>query len=107
MRSNPDVATEDVVASFQEAVVDALLTKLKWALEYTGVETACLGGGVAMAAGEENIVPEKIENLNLEWLWRLRTDTFFRLKRLIYTASIFFYKKISNYFKKVIFEELN
>ena len=67
----------------------------------------CLGGGVAMAAGEENIVPEKIENLNLEWLWRLRTDTFFRLKRLIYTASIFFYKKISNYFKKVIFEELN
>ena len=67
----------------------------------------CLGGGVAMAAGEENIVPEKIENLNLEWLWRLRTDTFFRLKRLIYTASIFFYKKIYNYFKKVIFEELN
>ena len=47
VRSNPDVATEDVVASFQEAVVDALLTKLKWALEYTGVETACLGGGVA------------------------------------------------------------
>ncbi len=67
----------------------------------------CLGGGVAMAAGEEIVVPEKIENLNLEWLWRLRTDTFFRLKRLIYTGSIFFYKKISNYFKKVTFKELN
>ena len=47
VRSNPDVATEDVVASFQEAVVDALLTKLKWELEYTGVDTACLGGCVA------------------------------------------------------------
>ena len=47
VRSNPDVATEDVVASFQEAVVDALVTKLKWALESTGVEAACLGGGVA------------------------------------------------------------
>lgn len=67
----------------------------------------CLGGGVAMAAGEEDIVPEKIENMNLEWLWRLKTDTFFRLKRLTYTASKFFYKKITNYFKKVIFEELN
>ena len=67
----------------------------------------CLGGGVAMAAGEEIIVPQKIENLNLEWLWRLRTNTFFRMKRLIYTSSIFFYKKISNYFKKVKFEELN
>ena len=67
----------------------------------------CLGGGVAMAAGEEEIVPEKIENLNLEWLWRLRTDTFFRLKRLIYTASIFFIKKISNFFKKIVFEELD
>ncbi len=67
----------------------------------------CLGGGVAMAAGEEEIVPEQIENLNLEWLWRLKTDTFFRLKRLIYTASIFFVKKISNFFKKIIFEELD
>ena len=66
-----------------------------------------LGGGVAMAAGEEIIVPQKIENLNLEWLWRLRTNTFFRMKSLIYTSSIFFYKKISNYFKKVKIEELN
>ena len=67
----------------------------------------CLGGGLAMAAGEEEIVPDKIENLNLEWLWRLKTDTFFRLNRLLYTASVFFYKKISNFFKKIIFEELN
>ncbi len=66
----------------------------------------CLGGGVAMASGEEEVVPEKIENLNLEWLWRLKTDTMFRLKRLIYTGTVFFSKKILNYFNKIIFEEL-
>ncbi len=66
----------------------------------------CLGGGVAMAAGEEEIVPEKIENLNLEWLWRLRTDTFFRLKRLIRTSSVFLFKKVFRYFNKVNFREL-
>ena len=67
----------------------------------------CLGGGVAMAAGEEKIVPETIEKMNLEWMWRLRTDTLFRLKRLAKTAFIFFIKKFFNYFKKLKFTELN
>jgi len=67
----------------------------------------CLGGGVAMAAGEEEVVPEKIEQMNLEWLWRLRKDTFYRLKRLTKTAFVFFIKKSFNYFKKIKFTELN
>ena len=66
----------------------------------------CLGGGIAMAAGEEEIVPEKIEKLNLEWLWRLKTDTFFRLKRLFRTAFVFLLKKIFRYFNKINFKEL-
>ena len=41
-----------------------------------------------MAAGEEEIVPENIEKMNMEWLWRLRTNTLFRLKRLIRTSFI-------------------
>ena len=52
----------------------------------------CLGGGIAMACGEEEIVPNIIDDLNLEWFWRLKTNTWFRLKRLIYTSSIFFTK---------------
>ena len=59
-----------------------------------------LRGGLAMAAGEEEIVPDKIENLNLEWLWRLKTDTFFRLKRLLYSEHIF-YKKYQIFLKKL------
>ena len=41
------VNTADVAASFQEAVVDALVTKTRWAIEATGARGACLGGGVA------------------------------------------------------------
>jgi N6-L-threonylcarbamoyladenine synthase len=36
-----------VAASFQEAVVDTLVTKARWAVEATGVGSVCLGGGVA------------------------------------------------------------
>ena len=28
-----------------------------------------------MVSGEEKTVPESIENMNLEWIWRLRTNT--------------------------------
>ena len=66
----------------------------------------CLGGGIAMAAGEEKVVPENIEKLNLEWLWRLKTDTLFRLKRLIRTGTVFLFKKIFRYFNKINFKEL-
>lgn len=37
----------DFLAGFQEAVVDALVTKTMWAAEARGVPTICLGGGVA------------------------------------------------------------
>ena len=47
VRNDPAVSAADVAASFQEAVVDVLTTKLRWALEAYGVSKACLGGGVA------------------------------------------------------------
>ena len=47
VRNEPDAPTADVAASFQEAVVDALVTKARWAVEATGARGACLGGGVA------------------------------------------------------------
>lgn len=47
VRRNPDVATADVAASFQEAVVDVLVTKARRAAEEAGVAAMCLGGGVA------------------------------------------------------------
>ncbi len=47
VRRNPDVATEDVAASFQEAVVDVLVTKARRAAQEIGARSLCLGGGVA------------------------------------------------------------
>ncbi len=38
---------KDFLASFQQAVVDALVTKTVWAAEERAVPTVCLGGGVA------------------------------------------------------------
>jgi len=40
----------DVAASFQEAVIDCLVVKAFLALERTGLETLCVGGGVAANA---------------------------------------------------------
>jgi N6-L-threonylcarbamoyladenine synthase len=47
VRKNPDVADVDVAASFQEAVVDVLMTKAQRAVHDTGAKGICLAGGVA------------------------------------------------------------
>ncbi len=43
-------AVADIAASFQEAVVDCLVGKTELALERTGLQTLCVGGGVAANA---------------------------------------------------------
>jgi N6-L-threonylcarbamoyladenine synthase len=47
VRANPDVATQDVAASFQAAVVDTLVHKARRAAAEVGATAVCLGGGVA------------------------------------------------------------
>jgi N6-L-threonylcarbamoyladenine synthase len=47
VRANPGVATDDVAASFQRAVVDVLVHKARRAAREIGAETIALGGGVA------------------------------------------------------------
>jgi N6-L-threonylcarbamoyladenine synthase len=47
VRKHPEAATPDVAASFQEAVVDVLVTKTRRAAEQVGAKAMCLGGGVA------------------------------------------------------------
>jgi N6-L-threonylcarbamoyladenine synthase len=47
VRKNPDVSTADVAASFQEAVVDVLVTKARRAAQQVGAKGLVLGGGVA------------------------------------------------------------
>src|SRR4029450_6527943 len=47
VRSHPEAATEDVAASFQEAVVDVLVDKTMKAARSVGAKVVGLGGGVA------------------------------------------------------------
>ncbi|MEE9417774.1 MAG: tRNA (adenosine(37)-N6)-threonylcarbamoyltransferase complex transferase subunit TsaD [Acidimicrobiales bacterium] len=47
VRKNPDVATADVAASFQEAVADVLVAKARRAAQQYGAKGICIGGGVA------------------------------------------------------------
>jgi N6-L-threonylcarbamoyladenine synthase len=47
VRKHPEVSTADVAASFQEAVVDVLVTKARLAAQQVGAKGLCLGGGVA------------------------------------------------------------
>jgi len=47
VRRHPEVSTPDVAASFQEAVVDVLVTKARRAVHDTGAKGLCLAGGVA------------------------------------------------------------
>ncbi len=47
VRKNPDSNDVDVAASFQEAVVDVLLTKARRAVHEFGANGLCLAGGVA------------------------------------------------------------
>jgi tRNA N6-adenosine threonylcarbamoyltransferase len=47
VRKHPDVSVADVAASFQEAVVDVLVTKARRAVKEIGATGLCLAGGVA------------------------------------------------------------
>jgi N6-L-threonylcarbamoyladenine synthase len=47
VRKHPDVSTADVAASFQQAVVDVLVTKARRAASLVGAKGLALGGGVA------------------------------------------------------------
>jgi N6-L-threonylcarbamoyladenine synthase len=65
VRNEPDVPTADVAASFQEAVVDALVTKARWAVEATGARGACLGGGVAANSRLREAFLDECESLGV------------------------------------------
>jgi N6-L-threonylcarbamoyladenine synthase len=47
VRKHPEVATADVAASFQTAVVDVLVAKARRAVREVGAKSMALGGGVA------------------------------------------------------------
>ena len=55
----------DLAASFQEAVVDCLVAKARLALERTGLETLCVGGGVAANARLRQRLEDELAERNV------------------------------------------
>lgn len=56
-----EVSHEDLAASFQKAVVDVLVEKALWAVDYTGLKTIALAGGVAANSGLRSALGEACE----------------------------------------------
>ena len=54
-----------------------------------------------MASGEDKPVPEFMDNLGLEFLWRLRKETFRRTKRLLITYFYFLYGKLKRRYNSI------
>jgi glycosyltransferase involved in cell wall biosynthesis len=61
----------------------------------------CLGGAVSMASGEDEPVPQFMDDLGLEFLWRLRKETFRRTKRLLLTYTYFLYGKLKKRYNAI------
>ncbi|MGH8981653.1 MAG: tRNA (adenosine(37)-N6)-threonylcarbamoyltransferase complex transferase subunit TsaD [Acidimicrobiales bacterium] len=58
---HPDASTVDLAASFQEAVVDVLVTKAARAVADFGAKGLCLGGGVAANSLLRRRAPEAVD----------------------------------------------
>ena len=67
----------------------------------------CVGGAVAIASGSETKVPEILDRLNLEFLWRLRTDTRRRILRLFYTLYSYLLGELKFKYNRIKFNLYN
>jgi N-acetylglucosaminyldiphosphoundecaprenol N-acetyl-beta-D-mannosaminyltransferase len=77
----------------QEALANLILEKYKFA------RIICIGGGIRMSAGLEPVVPKFLENLGMEFIWRLQFETIRRLIRLIQSVFYFSLYLLQNKYK--------
>ncbi|WP_415290778.1 glycosyltransferase [Candidatus Pelagibacter sp. Uisw_136] len=61
----------------------------------------CIGGAINMASGDEIPTPDYLEKIGLEFIWRLKTDTFRRLHRLIKSYSSYLSGKYNGKFNNI------
>jgi glycosyltransferase involved in cell wall biosynthesis len=83
----------------QEQVADYLRVNNKY------FKIICIGGSIGIVAGDEKEVPKSL--FYFEFLWRLRYETFRRLKRLLitfyqYISDIFVFNRLKNIQIKII-----
>lgn len=74
--------------------------------KYKNFKIICIGGGLAIAAKDEKPCPKFLEEIYLEFLWRLRYETIRRSIRLINTLYIFIKANLSLFNKRVTLNEI-
>lgn len=62
IESHEVLCKEDVAASYQAAIIDTLITKLKWAMDKTNCKTCVIAGGVAANKRLRKFVKQTIKN---------------------------------------------
>jgi len=65
----------------------------------------CIGGGLAIASSEEAPCPKFLEEIYLEFLWRLQYQTIRRSIRLIHTLYLFLKSTLFLFNKRIIMHE--
>ena len=93
--TNKDLIICTLPTPKQEQLAELIVNNSKY------FKIICIGGAVAMASGEETPVPKILDKLNLEFLWRLRTDTKRRVFRLFYSFYFYIYGELSFRFYRI------
>lgn len=85
----------------QEQLAECMIVNAK------NYKIICIGASVSLASREEKPVPKYLENLGVEFLWRIKSDTRRRVKRLLETFYYYFKGKLNNKYKKLYLREID
>lgn len=84
----------------QEQLAELLASKLQ------NYKIICIGASISLASGEEKPIPKYLENLGIEFIWRIKTDTRRRIKRLVETFYYYLKGRINNKYKNLYLKEI-
>jgi glycosyltransferase involved in cell wall biosynthesis len=84
----------------QEQIAEFLVSKLQ------NYKIICIGASISLASGEEKPIPKYLENLGIEFLWRIKSDSRRRIKRLLETFYYYLKGRINDKYKKLYLKEI-
>ena len=84
----------------QEQIAEFLVSKLQ------NYKIICIGASISLASGEEKPIPKYLENLGIEFIWRIKNDSRRRIKRLVETFYYYLKGRINNKYKNLYLKEI-
>ena len=84
----------------QEQIAEFLVSKLQ------NYKIICIGASISLASGEEKPIPKYLENLGIEFIWRIKNDSRRRIKRLVETFYYYLKGRKNNKYKKLYIKEI-